>query len=232
LIRLTHFHLSNNALTGSVPDIGKLSVLKFFRLENNPGVSGVFTPPCSAYLFLSGTPISICGCGSSFNPPSLFPPAGTPDSCLATGAASPLVKRALVFSTNIGTYKYTCNTDSNRNPFGDCLNTMAKICNTVYISGNSTRISQCKDGVNSMTSQMNNFWQNVRKECGQWSYNGFTGSVKSINCYSANQALHKNAFYLAADNTRIMVDSSVTNSINSGLWGNPSLIEILDATTI
>ena len=166
----------------------------------------------------------MCGCASSNSPAIKFPPAGTSDACLATGSASPLVKRTLTFSAVIGLYKYTCNMDDNQNPFQDCINTMGKLCNPTYMSGNSVRISECKNAVNSMTLGMNIFWQNVRRECGQWSWNGSTGAVTSHNCISANNQLENNAYYIA-DGTKIYVTSALTSTVNAGVWGNTALNE-------
>jgi len=168
------------------------------------------------------TSVTICGCVSATSPPAVFPPPGTPEACLATGPATSLRKRILAFSQVIGSYKFTCNVDSNLNPFQDCLNTMGQICNPTYIAGDTTRINDCKNGVNIMVRQMNSHWQLVRKECGQWPWYGTTGSVTSTNCASATQALQANAFYIAAG-SKINVPASLIDSINRGLWSNSAL---------
>jgi hypothetical protein len=168
------------------------------------------------------TNVTICGCASAISPPAVFPPPETPEACLATGSATSLRKRILTFSQVFGTYKFTCNVDSNLNPFQDCLNTMAQICNVTYIAGNPTRINDCKNGVDSMTGQMNIHWQNVRKACGQWPWYGTTGSVASTNCASASSALQQNAFYITSVGS-INVPVSLTDSINRGLWSNTVL---------
>jgi hypothetical protein len=170
-----------------------------------------------------GTSVTICGCASQVAPAILFPPPETPRECLATGPATSLRKRILAFSQVIGSYKFTCNVDSNLNPFQDCLNTMAQICNTTYIAGDPTRINDCKNGVNSMVGQMNSHWQLVRKSCGQWSWNGITGSVGSTDCDSANKALQANAFYITSGGIRMTIPASLTDSINRGLWSNTVL---------
>lgn len=178
--------------------------------------------------YAEGTTTTICGCASAVSPPVGFPPVGTPDVCLATGPATPLAKRILAFSTVIASFKYTCNVDDKLNPFQDCINTMGKICDPTYISANTTRINDCKTAVNTMTLGMSIYWQNVRRQCGQWTYNtvdGFKGSVISNNCYLANQALQQNAYYTTPDGQRIPVTAALTNSVNSGLWGNPFLRE-------
>ena len=152
-----------------------------------------------------------------------MPPVGTPDICLATKTLSHLAKRIAVFSAVIGTFRYTCNVDSNLNPFQDCLNTMGKLCDPTYISGNSTRINGCKNAVNTMTLGMSIHWQKVRKECGQWSMNGFTGLATSTLCSAANIALQNNAYYIGPDGSQIKVSSALTDSVVQGLWSNPAL---------
>jgi len=185
------------------------------------------------------TNVNICGCAAQFCPPAVFPPPETPDSCLASGiATTSLQKRTQVFSQAIdpqviGSYKYTCSVvsdslqvDSIGNPNQDCLNMMAKICHPSYMGNDTARISGCKNSVNSMTRGMNPHWQNVRKACGQWKFtdDGTIGSVTSESCASANIALQKYAYYIL-DGTRTLVPSSLTDSINKGLWSNPALKE-------
>jgi len=164
-----------------------------------------------------------------------FPPLGAPDECLASGPATSLLKRTQIFSAPIGSYKYTCNLDSNGNPYQDCLNTMAKICHPDFLGTNTTRITFCKDKVNSMvvstTQPMNRFWQNVRKECGQWKWtDGTIGNIDSTKCIDANLELQKNAYYVAPNEdgtgtVKIPVPSALTESISKGLWRNPALKE-------
>jgi hypothetical protein len=74
-----------------------------------------------------------------------------------------------------------------------------------------------------MVGQMNSHWQSVRKACGQWSWNGITGSVGSTDCASANTALQQNAFYITSAGVKINVPTSLTDSINKGLWSNTVL---------
>jgi hypothetical protein len=64
-----------------------------------------------------------------------------------------LSKRMLAFSQVIVGYSFTCNTDSYNNPYADCLNTMAKICNTTD-SWDSTKTPNCQTGVNMMFASM------------------------------------------------------------------------------
>jgi hypothetical protein len=174
-------------------------------------------------MYALNTQLTICGCATQGSPAVLFPPPGTPDACLATGPSSPLQKRVEIFSQNIGSFKYTCNVDVNLNPFQDCLNTQAKICNTTYMGTDPTRLSDCKTGVNQMAQGMSPWWQAVRKECGQWAWNGFTGNVASSNCASANSKLAQNAYYIGPDGSRTYVTSALTNSVNAGLWNNANL---------
>ncbi len=170
------------------------------------------------------TNVTICGCAVRGSPAVILPPSGTPDECLASGLATSLIKRTQIFSAPIGTYKYTCNLDSNNNPFQDCLNMMAKICHPSYMGNDTARISGCKSSVNSITGGMNSYWQDVRKACGQWSWNGAVGSVASTSCTSANIALQNNAYYIVGG-ILTKVPASLTTSINLGLWSNPALKE-------
>ena len=176
------------------------------------------------YRFATNTSVTLCGCATSSSPANLFPHAGTSLECLSTGPATPLTKRALVFSQNIGDLKFTCNNDSYGNPYQDCLNAQGAICDPAYIGTNPTRINNCKNGVDQMTRGLSSYWQNVRKFCGQWSFNGaIKGSSTSSNCNNSNIALQRNAFYLLPDGTKVAVPAELTNSVISGLWSNPKI---------
>jgi len=226
LVNLFNLRLHNNTLSGSIPDsIGGLVNLTELSLAQNLGLNGTFTPRCSIAVYASGTSVVICGCSSGISSAAVFPLPDTSEECLASGSATSLRKRTPVFSSVIGSYQYTCNLDSNGNPYQNCLNTMAKICHPNYIGNNITRIDACKIGVNSMTLMMNPSWQNVRKACGQWSWNGMIGNVDSLSCTSANSALQANAFYVLPDLTKVPVNASLTDSINIGLWRNQVLRE-------
>lgn len=166
----------------------------------------------------------ICGCASSISPAVSFPPSGTSDACLATGPANPLSKRVLVFSTTIGSYQFTCNTDDNANPNQDCLNTMGRLCDPIYINGNADNQNNCKNSINGMVSGMSGYWQNFRRYCGEWKgTDGIIGSSKSDKCYQAVAELQKNGYYIAFDGSRIPITSSLTNSVVQGLLANPIL---------
>ena len=169
--------------------------------------------------YASDTSITLCGCSTSKSPAFKFPPAGTDLACLSTGPATPLTKRIQVFSQNIGDLKFTCNNDALGNPYQDCLNAQGALCNPTYIFGNSTRKTQCRDAVDTMTRGLSSVWQNVRKSCGQWSFDGLIGSVNSQNCINANHAL-KSAFYILPDGNRQYVDAPFIDSVNEGLWRN------------
>ena len=123
----------------------------------------------------------------------------------------------------IGDRRFTCNTDDNRNPYADCLNSMAKICNTTDSSFDKT---MCHTGVNTMFEMMNDHWKAVRRDCGQWSWtqNGetFVGNRASSNCATANSNLIANAFYIY-NGVQIRVDSGLTESIKVQLWSNALL---------
>jgi hypothetical protein len=124
--------------------------------------------------YSSYTSVIICGCSSGISSPALFPPLETSEDekCLATSSVRPLRKRNQVFSHVIGYYTFTCHLDAYQNPFQDCLNAMARICNPNYMGYDKILINACKNGVNSMAGQMNIYWRTVRKACGQWSLDG------------------------------------------------------------
>ena len=169
------------------------------------------------------TGVTLCGCSSSRSPAFLFPDPSTPSACLSTGPATPLAKRTLVYSENIGTLRFTCHMDINKNPFQDCLNTMAAVCSPNYMGTNATLISNCKFAIDTMTAGLNTFWQKVRRECGQWAWNGFIGSFMSGSCATANTALQANGYYNLPDRTRVFVTSQLTNSVSVALWANSVL---------
>jgi len=95
-----------------------LTYLYFF----NTSLSGIFIPNCSTEVLATNTSVILCGCGTALSPATRFPPAGTSLECLSTGPATSLTKRILVFSQNIGAFRYSRNNDQNGNPYQDCLN--------------------------------------------------------------------------------------------------------------
>jgi len=248
LVNLEGLYLGWNQLSGTIPpEIGNLENLKSLslrinnltgelplefsnlgmrtgrhsiqiNLQHNSGLLGRYRPKCRARVYLDNTGIILCGCVTSSTPASLYPPPGIPDSCLATEKTGPLMKRSITFSAVIGLFKFTCNVDELKNPFQDCLNTMAKLCNPSYMSSDPTRISVCKNTVDTMFSGMSDLWQNVRRECGQWPWNQYTGAASSLPCVTANAALQENGYYVTPVG-KIYVTSSLTNSVNQGLWG-------------
>jgi hypothetical protein len=142
---------------------------------------------------------------------------------------------ALVFSQVIGGSggsTYACNTDSNKNPYSDCINSMAKICNTTDPTWDSTKKANCQTGVNKMFGNMNSHWQAVRYYCGQWPFtlNGVTypaGVYPSTACTTANSNLIAKGFYRLMDGSQVPVTSVLTDSINLRLWGNTVLKTIV-----
>jgi len=197
--------------------------MRWLSFENNQGLNGTLTLPCIKNVFIEveSTNIVVCGCESTFTPPAIFPPPGTPDSCLASSSATSLQKRTQIFSSVIGSYQYTCNLDSDKNPYQDCLNTMVKICKPDYMGTNITLISECKIGINQMVNSMSPLWKNVLKACGQWKWiDGTIGNVNSLECTNANAALQSQAFY-----DGIPVSSLFIYSVNLRLWSNSNLQE-------
>ena len=160
----------------------------------------------------------------------MFPPANTSEECLASGYGSSIVRRTAVFSAALGSLSFTCHVDDQKNPFADCLNTMARFCNPIHLGKNSTRITFCKTAVNDMARGMNRFWRDVRKECGQWSLDGFVGQKDSKECDAANIELQKNAYYLVWNEDteqyeQVFVSPELTTSVKVGLWDNTALFE-------
>jgi len=193
--------------------------LLYFSIYSNTGLSGTFTPSCLTQVTAANTLVTLCGCATSGSPAFLFPPPSTSFACLSTGPATPLTKRALVFTQNIGSLKFTCNTDTFGNPYQDCLNAQAAICNPSYISGNQDRINNCKSGVDTITRFLSSYWQDFRRSCGQWAFNGAVkGSSNSLSCTNANIALQRNSYYILQDGTKIPVPSELTESVIDGLW--------------
>jgi len=227
LRNLQELGLYFNQLTGTIPSsLGNLTNLTRLYLSYNPGLYGTFTPQCLTtsgvipYVSIDNTGVIICGCVAASTPPATFPPAGTPDACLASGPALTLSKRILAFSQVIGSFKYTCNTDSYNNPYADCLNSMAKICNTTD-SWTLEKKANCHTGVNMMFGNMSTHWQRVRKQCGQWSFSTYPADP-SDNCVIANSNLRQQAYYLDED-IRVPVTLGLTESIKARLWSNARL---------
>jgi hypothetical protein len=109
--------------------------------------------------------------------------------------------------------------DDMKNPHQDCLSTIAAFCNPDYVSGNPTRIRDCKDTVDYMILRMNSNWQNVRVKCAQWASSSFTkGNYQSAECSRANLNLQANSYYIAADQSIKYVSKQLTDSVMEGLW--------------
>jgi len=179
-----------------------------------------------------GTNVTVCGCVAESTPQALYPPTETDVDCLASrhasGPAPSLSKRSQVYGqavAQIGNLIFTCHVDAKKNPFADCLNSMAALCDPARTFYNKTT---CKTAVNQMYGQMSEYWQKVRKACGRWSWtqDGITyiGEVyTSDNCVRANSDLIKNAYYSvwnpqtnAYEN--IKVSSGLTDSTKVRLW--------------
>jgi len=231
LVKLHTLRLGFNQLTGQIPSsLGKLTNLQDLGLKDNNGLTGTFTPQClttsgvKPLLYIDNTGVIICGCVAAFTPPTLFPPAGTPAACLAYASALTLAKRTEIFSLTLAGYKFACHVDTNKNPYADCTNSMAALCNTSdpTWSSDAVKRGRCRTAVNDMYGNMNPWWQAVRKNCGQWPFilNGITstGVYPSSACTTANDNLIRNAVYNRLDGSTVKIDSSFTNSQNAGLW--------------
>ena len=133
----------------------------------------------------------------------------------------------MTFSENVNGLKFSCHVDAHNNPFQDCLNAMAYLCSPATTTAHRSNVVRCRNAVDRMVQRMNQDWQAVRRECGQWSWNGHKGSWNSPACAAANHALSVSgfAYYVAFDGRRIAVTPELTNSVSSGLWSNTALVE-------
>jgi len=232
--------LQYNHFTGTVPQQlganGGLTKLTQLTLLQNKDLSGPFTPSSFTKLRIEETGIIVCGvAAASTIPAGLTFNTAIPEECLATGRApstgrSSLAKRTPVYSLTTATgYIYTCDTDSNSNPFADCLNSMSSMCNP---NGKGFSKDTCKTGVNEMFGHMNIYWKNVRKFCGQWKWTDQSktiGSKDSKACSDANKDLFTYGEYkVFNDATKkwetIKVTEEVTKSMTQ-LW---SIVAIKD----
>lgn len=166
--------------------------------------------------------MTLCGCASKVTPAFVFPAPSTQIACIRSGNRAPLSKRVQVFVESLGTSTFTCNTDEFDNPYQDCINSMAVFCNATYIGSDLRRIQKCKSVVDSVALQLNSYWRDVRKFCGQWPWNGYTGSSSSPSCSIATSELQSKAYYKTAGG-RVYVSADMTRSIRVGLWDNAHL---------
>ena len=148
-------------------------------------------------------------------------------ACAPLSYGSSLKKRTFTYSVQIGNKLHRCIGDAKLNPYADCTNTIAALCNTTdpTWSSDSTKKTKCRNGVNDMFGLMNTYWQAVRRECGRWPFiqNGisYTGSPSSGTCATANTNLIGKAFYPLTDGTVLPVHKGLTDSLMKQLWGNP-----------
>jgi len=217
LTRLRGLFLHYNSFSGSISlnllpltVLGKLSIMRL-------SLTGTITASCATEVFALNTSIVVCGCPSFKSAPPIFPPESTSDTCLATRHVGPLAKRTFIFSKSISGLAFDCNKDSNGNPYQNCFSTMTKFCTK------STDANYCKEVVNRISSQLSGYWQNVRKFCGPWPFNGFTGNPDSPECTNANSDLIMNAYYLGPNNEQLKIDTRLTVSVRDSLWRNPAL---------
>jgi len=217
---LRNLYISMNQLSGQIPEaMGNLTKLQTLDLSYNPLLNGTFSPNCVTQVYATNTLVTLCGCATSGSPAARYPPAGTSLECLSTGLATPFGKRALLFSQNIRVsnqvYMYTCNNDTFGNPYQDCLNALGAICHKDYIALDQSLIKNCKDGIDQMTRGLSYHWRNVRKACGQWSFDGAEmGPYNASNCAAANNELQKYAFTDGIS----PVTAALTDSVIEGLW--------------
>jgi hypothetical protein len=77
---------------------------------------------------------------------------------------------------------------------------------------------QCRSMVDQVFSKMNSLWINVRRECGQWPYNGYKGSgANSEKCNAAISELRVHASYIAFDGSSVAISQAFTKSISEGI---------------
>jgi len=228
LTNLENLHVYGNQLSGSVPnEIGNLNNLQYLYLtyidkswltETNLNLNGVFTPNCNTKVFAVNTRISICGCAAVNATPSIFPPSTIDKACLATNVATTLVKRTQVYTLPVDTLKLTCNVDDLGNPFQDCLNTMAILCNISYVTGYPDRKTTCKNAIDIMAGNMSQVWRNVPANCAVWKGK----SSASPECTAANNDLIARANYTSPIG-KMKITSSLTQSMITNLWSNTNL---------
>jgi len=221
LTSLTSLNLGSARLTGDITaTIYSLTNLSDLNLNGNPELYGTITPRCNMSVVAYGSSITICGCVCSSTPAFIFPPPETPLACLATGPASPLVKRASVFTTPFNGYQLTCNVDEAKNPYQNCMNTLVVLCNSTYIIGNSARITTCKTSIDQIFFQLNSTtWQPLPLACAPWK----NGLPASSACTNANNVLIASAYYVTSFGN-VSITSALTESIKQNLWSNPALI--------
>jgi len=105
---------------------------------------------------------------------------------------------------------------------------MAFMCNSTKSAEYNAQ--SCRLAVDKIFALMNPDWQNVRKECGQWSWYGFIGNPSSASCAAANSALKQNGYYLALSPltgalNKIQVTAAMIESLKVRVWNNIALKE-------
>lgn len=174
----------------------------------------------NSFRVATNSKITLCGCASEISPAYLFPPPNTDRECLKSKSTSTPVKRSIALAETINSIKFTCNLDLNKNPFQDCLNAIGAFCDTNYIGSDSAKLDKCKYVVDKVIDKLSDYWKNVRRNCGKWSWYGTTGSYPSDNCKISNIELQKNVYYINSVGTKVYVGPQLAESINIGLWEN------------
>jgi len=216
---LTELILTDNNFSGSIPtDILESKTIAKIRVEKNPLLKGPINPRCGMKVYISGTSLVICGCASIDSPASYYPADDTPLNCLASSYSTKMTlrKRVQVFTRSLGPYIFTCNKDEESHPFQDCINSIGFYCNLKY-----NTIQTCKDTVNVVSSQLNPFWQAVRKDCGKWGWNDADKIQGSGNCTQSFSELAKQGYYKDEENgeyIEVKISNAFVESVRKNLF--------------
>ena len=130
----------------------------------------------------------------------------------------------MVLSTALSGFRFSCNTiDLTGNPYADCANLMTAFCMPAQVTTTAEKI-QCRSVVDQVFSGLNLLWKNVRRECGQWPYDGYKGSgANSETCNKTISDLRAGAYYIAFDGSQVPISQAFTESMREGLWRRAEL---------
>jgi len=227
LTNLWWINLEVNDLEGQMPSLEKLTKLQELIIEHNPRLSGVVKLGSQVHISvyaLDTNITAICGSASSISSPTMYPFIGATLECLSSETPTALVKRAMVFSTALNGYPFSCNIiDGVGNPYADCANLMTAFCMPDQVTTTAGK-DKCRSMVDQTFSKMNSLWIDVRKECGQWPYYGYRGSgANSEKCNQTISNLRLGASYVAFDGSQVPISQAFTESMREGLWKRTEL---------